>query len=507
MTAITVFNGLFCDSDPVVQKVLDITGFRLVTDQEIIADAALLSGLDKCQLGGVLTGGDLAEDGWDARRKAIPWLRYAVAKKLSEKQNILFWGYTSLLVPAEIENVLRVCLVSGMRARVSKGMRQHNLSEAEAREMIQVDDQARADWTVSVTNCNDPWATPLYDMEIPVGSTGIRQSAYLVVERLASVAVQDTIASHQEILDFLLAERVETTLAALGHELAVSVHSGAVRLRFVNHDKTFKIAARQLMEFVATFEGVRDVEIGLGSRYYQGDIYDRVQHPVTMVNRRSRLPRYIMLKPSSPCASERNAEDVELETCIQSTLRNKGYDVTVFVSDGVTSVTVDNHKKLLEVLGHGVVDMVAGIRGVESVEIGVGKEYHQAAMCRQVRRRIARTLVSAEGRGHQLFLSQRLRQHDTFALYDVKAASEKVGDGEPHVVVLDMPNLDDTAMVQQFKRDHPDTEVLILGGQEMDREACMNLGAFAYLHKPVDTALLNHTIQAANEKNRSYQSA
>jgi len=509
MTAITVFNGLFCDSDPVVKNVLEITGYHLVTDQEIIADAARLSGLSERRLARALAFGDAAADDRPGRERAIAWLRLAVAQRVSGEQDLVLWGYSALLPPEGIGNILRVCLVSGMPERLAKAVRERKLSEQKALELIKADDRNRADWTIAVTDRNDHWATPLYDMVIPVGSTGIRRSARLIVEQLASGAVQDTDEAGERLNDFLLASRVRTNLAGLGYDLGVTVRNRAVRLSFINHDETLRTATRQLLEFVAAFDGVRDVEIGVGSRYDQSDIHERVQQPLPMVNRRSRMPRYISLQPNRLDMTDEHAEDIGLAACIQSTLQRKGYDVSVHACAGVVSLTVNSHKKMIEVVGRNIADLVSTLEGVESVEVGVGRSYHQAAVCLQIRRRISRALLADDKRGYDRFLSERLRPRNDFgsyAVYDVKAAFEEAGSVEPGVVVIDMPSLVDTAVLQRFKREHPGTEVLILGGRESEqgREACLNLGAFAYLKKPVNSAVLNHTIRAASEKHRSY---
>jgi len=508
MTAITVFNGQFCDSDSVVKNVLEITGYRLITDQDIIADAAELSGLSERRLARALAADEASRDGRFDRERAIAWLRHAVAQRLCGEQDLVLWGYSALLPPAGIDNILRVCLISGMPERLAKAVRERKLSEHKALELIKADDQVRAGWTMAVTDCNDHWAAPLYDMVIPVGTTGARRSARLIVEQLANGAVQDSDEARQRLDDFLLAARVRTTLAGMGHDLVATARQRTVRLSLVNHDETLRTATRQLLEFVAAFDGVRDVEIGVGSRYDQGDIYERVQQPLPMVNRRSRMPRYITLKPSVLDAADEHAEDIELAACIQSTLQRKGYDVSVHASDGVVSLTINNHKKMLEVVGRNIADLVSTLEGVENVEVGIGRGYHQAASCQQIRHRIARSLLAKDDRGYAFFLSERLQTHKDvglYAVYDVKAACEAAESVEPGVIVLDMPSLDD-AVLRRFKREHPDTEVLVLAGleSERDREACLNLGAFAYLHKPVNSAVLNHTIRAASEKHRSY---
>jgi DNA-binding NtrC family response regulator len=55
------------------------------------------------------------------------------------------------------------------------------------------------------------------------------------------------------------------------------------------------------------------------------------------------------------------------------------------------------------------------------------------------------------------------------------------------------------------KKEHPAVEVIILTGHgsEKDRALCMQLGAFAYLEKPVDIETLSQNMKAAYEKIRS----
>ena len=82
-----------------------------------------------------------------------------------------------------------------------------------------------------------------------------------------------------------------------------------------------------------------------------------------------------------------------------------------------------------------------------------------------------------------------------------------VRDDEPEVMILDlkMPGIDGIEVLRRVKSEHPNIEVIILTGHgsEKDRDVCMKLGAFAYLHKPVDIEVLSETLKAANEKIKS----
>jgi DNA-binding response OmpR family regulator len=79
-----------------------------------------------------------------------------------------------------------------------------------------------------------------------------------------------------------------------------------------------------------------------------------------------------------------------------------------------------------------------------------------------------------------------------------------VEEEEPEVMILDlkMPGIDGIEVLRKVKSSRPGIEVIILTGHgsEADRKVCMELGAFAYLHKPVDIEELSKTLKAANEK-------
>lgn len=94
----------------------------------------------------------------------------------------------------------------------------------------------------------------------------------------------------------------------------------------------------------------------------------------------------------------------------------------------------------------------------------------------------------------------------SFALYDGKSAFYAMDGNDPKVIVLDMQNSEDGDLLRKVKALHPNTEVLVLAGHEADkyRDTYLDLGAFAYLNKPVNTADLSETIRAASEKSRSY---
>jgi len=100
-------------------------------------------------------------------------------------------------------------------------------------------------------------------------------------------------------------------------------------------------------------------------------------------------------------------------------------------------------------------------------------------------------------------LSERLRSRnlESSIAYDGEQALEMLGEKEVDVIVLDlmMPGIDGIETLRRVKQDHPEVEVIILTGHGSDREKMLaeELGAHAYLRKPVDIDVLARVMREA----------
>jgi two-component system response regulator CpxR len=70
-----------------------------------------------------------------------------------------------------------------------------------------------------------------------------------------------------------------------------------------------------------------------------------------------------------------------------------------------------------------------------------------------------------------------------------------------------MPGIDGLEVLRRVKASHPETEVIILTGHGSDaeRRTAEDLGAFAYLQKPVDLDRLTETMRSAHARVRARQ--
>ncbi|MFZ5585673.1 MAG: response regulator [Thermodesulfobacteriota bacterium] len=204
------------------------------------------------------------------------------------------------------------------------------------------------------------------------------------------------------------------------------------------------------------------------------------------------------------------AADFMTAARLELALLEKGHntrDLAVSVKAGEALVAVNKKVLMLGRLEEELKRLIAGVEGVKSVRTEVGPGYYQADVYMKADFELpSKVLLVDDEREFVQTLSERLLMRDigSAVVYDGEQALSLVDQDEPEVVVLDlkMPGIDGIEVLRRLKRDHPDVEVIILTGHgsAKDRQTCLDLGAFAYLEKPVDIDQLSHAMREANEK-------
>ncbi len=398
MPSISLFSGSHCMEKEITQELARKTGKPMVTDQDLVAEAARTAGLPEKRVAGAFSGKTSIFNAFThEKERALAHLRLALAERLAG-DNILAAGFCSHLVPARITHVLRVCLIADLPFRIKKAMEEEGTSEKEARRLIRSGDEERAAWVNTARGKTDPWDAALYDIVLPTHSKSPAEAAALVNSQLSNTVLMPTQKSLAAAKDFLLAGRVGTTLAAEGHDVEVDCAEGVATLTINRQVLMLKRLEEELKSIAVKVEGVREVATRVGKNFHQADIYRRHDFEV---------PSRILL--------------------------------------------VDDEKEFVQTL------------------------------------------------------SQRLQLRDmgSAVAYDGESALAMVEDDEPDVMILDlkMPGIDGIEVLRKVRATRPDIEVIILTGHgtEKDRETCMELGAFAYLQKPVDIEMLSETLKRAND--------
>lgn len=207
--------------------------------------------------------------------------------------------------------------------------------------------------------------------------------------------------------------------------------------------------------------------------------------------------------------SQKAMEDFKLAVAVEVALTNEGHNISVKADSGNVTLTINKHVLLLNRLEDELKSIAGRVPGVKTVEAKVGSGFHQADIYRRCNFELPmKILLVDDEREFVQTLSERLliRDMGSAVAYDGESALELIKEDEPEVMILDlrMPGIDGIEVLKRVKQTNPYIEVIILTGHgsEIDRQTCMQLGACAYLQKPVDIEELSETIRQANEKIR-----
>lgn len=401
MPVITLFSGSYCQEADVIRKVIEMSGYTLVDEPSLIAEAGKQFQMDESKLIKALRGKTSVFNKFThEKERALACLKMTLASLLKQ-DNLLISGFPALMVPPDISHVLKVCIIADLKYRAGIAAQVEGLSEKDAVKRVHKEDESSVLWVDYLFGRKDPWDPELYDMLIPMDKNSVDEAAALIFTNVKKDVLRVTEASRKAVEDFILAAQVDMKLAKEGHNVSVSAKDGLVTLVINKHVLMLSSLEEDLKRIVQTVPGVKDIETKVGAGYYQTDIYRKFDFEVP-------LPSKVLL--------------------------------------------VDDEREFVQTL------------------------------------------------------SERLEMRDlgTAVVYGGEEALSVVAEEEPEVMVLDlkMPGVDGLEVLQRVKSEHPNVEVIVLtghGSSEIEKK-CMEMGACAYLEKPVDIDTLTRTMKEAYAK-------
>ena len=202
--------------------------------------------------------------------------------------------------------------------------------------------------------------------------------------------------------------------------------------------------------------------------------------------------------------SSRAAESFILEATVETILVEAGYKVSVYAEEGNVIVTLNQEVTRQKQYEDELKKVVSDINGVKNVEIKISPRFHTTSMNPWANVEVPpRVLLVDDEKEFVQTLSERLetRNFESSIVYDGEQALEYIKSDQPDVMVLDlmMPGINGMEVLKHVKQEHPDVEVIILTGHgsKDEEEQAEDLGAFAYLNKPVNIDLLARVMKEA----------
>jgi len=212
--------------------------------------------------------------------------------------------------------------------------------------------------------------------------------------------------------------------------------------------------------------------------------------------------------------SLQTARDFLLSAQVNLALTEAGHEVEVHAESGRVILLINEYVVRMKHHQEKLAEIAATVPGVRDVSTRIGPKYQAPAInpWSNIEGPPKFLLVDDE-KEFVHTLSERLQTRDleSAIAYDGEQALDMLQKDAPDVMVLDlmMPGINGIEVLRRVKRDHPEVEVIILTGHGSDREkaSAEELGAFAYLEKPVNVDHLARVMKAAYKKAREMKAS
>jgi CheY-like chemotaxis protein len=206
--------------------------------------------------------------------------------------------------------------------------------------------------------------------------------------------------------------------------------------------------------------------------------------------------------------SSRALEDFLLAARVRVALLEEGHHgVEAVCKEGRVKLIINKSVMRLEHYKEQLTSIAKSIHGVQTANAEAGPGFHPSTFLSSVEFELPKKILLVDDEKEFVHtLSERLqtRNFESSIVYDGEQALSFIKSEEPEVMVLDlkMPGIDGLEVLRNVKKDHPDVEVIILTGHGSEKEEALalELGAFAYLQKPVNIDVLAQKMKEAYQK-------
>jgi two-component system, OmpR family, response regulator CpxR len=205
--------------------------------------------------------------------------------------------------------------------------------------------------------------------------------------------------------------------------------------------------------------------------------------------------------------SQKAMLDFLLASKVSLALVEQGHNMIVSADDGDVAIDINEHVIRLERLKEKLAAIASAVEGVKSVDARIGPKYQLPPLYRKIDVELpSKVLLVDDEKEFVQTLSARLHARDMASkvAYDGEEALSMIAKEEPEVMVLDleMPGIHGMEVLSKVMKERPCVKVIILTGHgsAKDEALAKELGAFAYLEKPVDIDVLSKTMQEAYQE-------
>ncbi len=259
MAIITISRGTLSGGRAFAECLGRELGYKVISREDLVADAARLYGVDEAKLHHGLSHGPRLLERFRVDRRAYLAVAQATLCRLVREDNVVYHGHAGHLLLEGVGHVLRLRIIAPMEVRVQAAVREYGLEPGEAVSFIEARDAERRSWTRFLYGIE--WGDPgLYDLLINLERIPVEAACALVKAAVSRPEFATSDEDRRRLDDLYLRAHVmanlflDAKLGAVAAAVEVEASDGVVRL------KGILPGMRYVNEAVATCKGLAGVK-------------------------------------------------------------------------------------------------------------------------------------------------------------------------------------------------------------------------------------------------------
>ena len=283
MSIITIFSASYCNENEITEQLAKKLDYKVI-DKLLVEETSKRYKIAAKKLQATLQGDvSFFNNVTHEREKNTAYLKSTLADIL-KKDNIIYHGLASHLLPKEISHILKVCLIANQEYRIKLAQEKETLSEKAAKNKIIKFDEQCFNWIQYLLN-KSPWDEELYDILIPMHSSSVEDAVKLIFESVNRNVLITTPESQKALDDFSLTSKINVPLVENGYDVNIANKNGNIKILLKEYEIRFEHIKEKIINIVNQVEGVKNIEVIMGPDAKIPSRYDELR--VT--------PRYLLV--------------------------------------------------------------------------------------------------------------------------------------------------------------------------------------------------------------------
>lgn len=255
MSIITISRGSYSRGKEVAERLAKSLGYECLS-RDILLEASERYNIPEIKLiRAIHDAPSILERFTYGKEQYVAYIRAALLRHV-QKDNVVYHGLAGHFLLRGIPHVLKVRILANLEDRVKEEMKRENISEDEARRILQKDDEERRRWSLKIFGI-DTWDPSLYDLVLNVKCIKVDEAVEIIECALKGSCFKSTPEAQKLVDEMSLAARVEATLVQEIPSVKVEAKDGELFVDLKGalcNDEDLMARVKRLVSNVAGFD-------------------------------------------------------------------------------------------------------------------------------------------------------------------------------------------------------------------------------------------------------------